>query len=93
MSTTHELKSWPDFFEPLASGSKKFEVRFNDRHFHVGDTLYIREFDDRTGKYTGRSLRKRVTYILDGVGQGGIAPLAGVHPRHVVMSLDDEVAA
>lgn len=85
--TIHLLKSWPDFFEPLLNGTKMFEVRFNDRYYKVGDILHVREFDDKTGKYTGRDLKREVTYILDGVGSGGIAPLAGIHSRFVVMSL------
>jgi hypothetical protein len=28
----HTLKTWPDFFEPLFSGIKTFELRINDRH-------------------------------------------------------------
>ena len=87
--TVHELKSWPDFFEPILSGKKKFELRINDRKFNVGDELYLREFDDRTGKYTGRSIRKRVTYILDGIGSGAIAPLAGLNMKYCIMSLED----
>jgi hypothetical protein len=87
--TTHELKSWPDYFVFLLDGTKTFELRINDRHFQVGDILHIREYDDRTGKYTGRDLRKRVTYILEGVGGGGIAPLCGLFRTHVIMSLVD----
>jgi len=86
----HELKSWCDFFEPVFNGSKKFELRVNDRKFQVGDFLYLREYDDRKGKYTGRSIRKRVTYLLDGIGQGSIAPLMGLNRNFCIMSLEDE---
>ena len=88
--TTHELKSWPDFFAPLLDGSKTFEVRKNDRHFNVGDVVHLREWDDRKGAYTGRSIKKRVTFILPGGGGGFIAPLAGVYKDFVVLSLADE---
>lgn len=87
--TIHDLKSWPDFFAPILDGSKKFEVRNDDRHFHTGDVLNLREWDDRKGVYTGRSIKKKVTYILEGGGQGFIAPRAGIGRHYVVMSLED----
>ncbi len=62
---THELKVWPEFWEPLASGAKTFEVREDDRGFKVGDTLHLREWSEASG-YTGRELRRRITYILAG---------------------------
>jgi hypothetical protein len=86
---THEIKSWPDYFQPMFDGWKRFEVRIDDRNYQVGDELHIREFDDRAGKYTGREIRRRITYILHGIGPGGIPPLAGIHPRFVVMSLEE----
>ena len=87
---THELKSWPDYFEPLLDGSKPFEVRINDRHFKVGDILKLREYDDRKGSYTGRELRKKVTYVLEGIGGGAIPPLAGIHRGYCVLGLGNE---
>jgi Domain of unknown function (DUF3850) len=89
MTTTHDLKSWPDFFAPVLDRTKTFEVRNNDRLFCVGDILHLREWNDRDGTYTGRSIKKRVTYILQGGGAGFIAPRAGVHRHFVVMSLTD----
>lgn len=40
----HELKTWPEFFEPVAHGDKTFELRFNDRDYQPGDVLHLREF-------------------------------------------------
>jgi hypothetical protein len=90
---THELKSWPDFFEPVMSGEKTFELRVDDRHFAVGDVLHLREWDDRTGKYTGRSVKKRVTYKLDGIGYGAIPPYHGLTRSYCILSLADEQEA
>lgn len=85
--TTHELKCWPDFYAPLASGEKPFDLRVNDRKYQVGDVLTLREYDDRKGSYTGRQLRKRVTYVLDGVGPGCITPLKGLARGYVILGL------
>jgi Domain of unknown function (DUF3850) len=88
--STHDLKSWPDFFAPILDGTKTFEVRIDDRGFKVGDILNLWEWDDRKRAYTGRSIQKQVTYILKkGSGQGGIAPRAGLQTGYVVMSLAD----
>jgi hypothetical protein len=76
----HELKSWPVYFQPLYSGAKRFELRYDDRGFHVDDILQIREWDCATHKYTGRVVWMRVTSILAG-GQ------LGLQPGNVIMSV------
>jgi hypothetical protein len=65
MTKVHELKTSPDYFRDVCLGVKKFEVRYNDRGFEVGDRLYLREFEERTQNYTGRVKHKQVTYLLD----------------------------
>lgn len=60
----HELKTWPEYFYDVYAGDKTFEVRQNDRDFSVGDTLILREYDPRTDKYSGRSIRCIVSYVL-----------------------------
>jgi len=76
MSTKHELKTWPRFFEPLSKGEKTFELRKNDRNFQVGDTLECREWSPDSG-YSGRVAHYRITYIcraedLQAVGLKGL---------------------
>lgn len=94
----HELKSWPEFFDAVAAGSKRFEMRKFDRGFSVDDTLLLRRWDPDNKKYTGESLRVRVTYItnlwpVSGSSRGLIGP--GVKD-YCVMSIapisDDEPA-
>lgn len=41
---THELKTWPQYFSPMVTGAKKFELRKNDRGFQIGDLLILREY-------------------------------------------------
>lgn len=71
---THDLKTWPKYFDKLLDGSKQFEIRKNDRGFEVGDTLNLREWDPHAirewstgyrGEYTGRNMRVEVTYLTD----------------------------
>jgi hypothetical protein len=42
----HDLKCWPEFFEPVRLLHKPFEIRKNDREpkFQTGDTLTLHEF-------------------------------------------------
>jgi len=41
---THNLKTWPSFFQAVKSKIKPFEIRENDRNYQVGDTLILEEF-------------------------------------------------
>lgn len=59
----HELKTLPQFFAAVESGAKTFEIRSDDRGYRVGDILFLREWDRESG-YTGRTLRKQVSYLL-----------------------------
>ena len=84
MSVTHELKTWPEFYEAIVDGRKNFEVRCDDRGFQAGDSVYLREWDPSRG-YTGRRLTARIGYVLHNpVGRDG-ATLGG----HSVFSLLD----
>jgi hypothetical protein len=88
--TTHSLKSWPEFFEPLFAGIKTFELRNNDRKFKVGDLLVLKEYDDRKGVYTGREVKKFISYMIDGIGPGCITPVKGLSRGYAILSLVDE---
>lgn len=67
----HKLKTWKEFFAMVLCGSKKFEVRKNDRDFKLLDELLLEEWDNEKQEYTGRMLHRRIDYILKG-GQFGI---------------------
>lgn len=62
--TLHDLKIWPDYFDDVAAGRKRAELRKNDRNFQVGDLCNLREFDPVTGKYTGRGVTASITHVL-----------------------------
>lgn len=90
----HELKCWPEYYSHIEDGSKPFEIRRDDRGFKVGHVLWLKEYDPQSQTYSGRSCRKRVTYITD-FGQHpemivmGIAALTAPQPADVMESLAD----
>lgn len=69
----HELKTDPDVFTESMVGNKKWEIRFNDRNFQIGDTLKLLETkyssaEMAEGKpliYTGRALEVVVLFMLE----------------------------
>ncbi len=56
-------KIWPEYFNAVTSGKKKFELRLNDFEANEGDILVLEEWDPKTKQYTGRKTEKKVTYI------------------------------
>lgn len=62
---THELKTWPEYFQAVMDGTKTFEIRANDRDFKVGDILSLREWCPRRESFTGFRLERQVTYLTD----------------------------
>lgn len=100
MSTTHDLKTWPDYWLAMDVGVRTFEIRRDDRDFRTGDVLLLREWDPHTCEYTGRVLARRVTYVLRdaerfGVMEGfaalGLAPVVSesmVEEAAQAMSID-----
>jgi hypothetical protein len=59
-----EKKILPEFFEKILSGEKTFELRLADFECKPGDVLILKEWDPKTGKYSGRRIEKKVTYAL-----------------------------
>lgn len=91
MKMCHELKITPEYFEGQLSGTKTFELRFNDREFTVGDTLHLREYAD--GTYTGRELYRQVSGILTGPCYGLIDGwvILSTLPANVPLLTDEEI--
>lgn len=71
---THKLKTDPDLFKASFENKRKFEIRYNDRNFKVGDELILLETqfsgaqmkDGKPLIYTGRQIKSHVDYILSG---------------------------
>ena len=57
-------KTWPEQFEAIMSGKKKFDLRLNEFEAKEGDTLVLEEYNPDSGQYTGRKLEKRISYVF-----------------------------
>jgi uncharacterized protein YqfB (UPF0267 family) len=68
----HDLKTEKQFFDDIISGTKTFEIRYNDRDYLVGDYLLLRDFN--SGEYTGRIILCKVLYVLSDPGNRFLQP-------------------
>jgi glyoxylate utilization-related uncharacterized protein len=59
-----EKKAWPEYFQAIIDGKKHFDLRLDEFEIGEGDTLWLREFNPATQKYTGRELEKKVSYVV-----------------------------
>jgi len=62
--TIIKKKIWPKYFELISSGKKRFELRLADFDIQEGDTLILEEWNPETKEYTGRTIEKKIDYIL-----------------------------
>ena len=62
MAIIHK-KIWPDYFNAIQDGSKKFEIRLADSDIREGDTLMLEEFDPKKKEYTGRNMQKKCARV------------------------------
>ena len=76
----HELKILPEYYDAVRSGDKRFELRRNDRDFHKGDILRLKEWDGE--KYTGEEIDVLVRYIYYGIDEYGLSE------GYCIMSID-----
>lgn len=65
---THNLKIWPVYYAAVSAGDKRAELRWNDRDYQAGDTLYLCEWDPNEKSFTGEYVSVTVTHVAD-VGQ------------------------
>jgi hypothetical protein len=79
---THQLKTWPKYFDAVARGEKRFEVRRDDRDFEVGDIVTLQRFDPKKNAFTGAEMNFQIGYILRG-------SVFGIEAGHCVFGLQD----
>lgn len=75
----HQLKIKRSFFIDILYNRKRFEVRYNDRNFQVGDFLGLNEVDE-DNRETGHCVIVRVLDVLDDPEY--------CKPGYVIMSID-----
>ena len=84
---THILKTDPCVFRAFETGIKRFEIRYDDRNFQIGDNLHLKETrysgeemkEGNPLEYTGYEDWMKVRYILRG-------PCYGLQAGWVIMS-------
>lgn len=77
---THTLKTWPQYFQMVIDGKKKFEYRLNDRGFREGDELLLLEYDPIKKTYSGRQCVASVSFVLNS--------FKGIEDGYCIMSID-----
>lgn len=82
----HTLKCWPEFFTAILADQKTHDLRRNDRNFQVGDLLHLQEFNPKSGKYTGRAVDVRVTYVTK-AGLPCALSEEALHPGFCILSI------
>lgn len=55
---------WPVEFEAVMSGKKKIDIRVADFAINDGDMLVLEEWDPKTKRYTGRTISKKVSFVI-----------------------------
>lgn len=63
MTIDHNLKILPEYYIAVSDGSKTFEIRKNDRDFHLGDIVMLQEYDE--SGFRGRNILVEIVYITD----------------------------
>jgi hypothetical protein len=60
----HKLKTVNPHFQNVWEGNKTFEFRKDDRDYHVGDTLFLKEYFPESDSYSDRGIYCKVTHAL-----------------------------
>ena len=76
----HELKIHPKYLDDILDGSKRFEIRKDDRGFAVGHFLHLREWQAPWEQFGSRECLVRVTYKTDFEQKDGIVVLGITDP-------------
>jgi uncharacterized protein YqfB (UPF0267 family) len=67
----HEIKIWTEFCDPVLSGEKAFEIRYNDRCYQKGDYIQFIPWAKEDNKRACHAIDKKVyeiTFVLSGFG-------------------------
>ena len=56
-------KVWLEYFQKIKDGKKTYELWLADWECNEGDILVLQEWNPETKDYTGREMKKEVTYV------------------------------
>jgi hypothetical protein len=76
---THELKILPEYFNELWVGTKRFELRKDDKEYQILDEVKLMEWNGK--EYTGASIGFTINYVLRDV------PHFGLKEGYVILGL------
>jgi ASC-1-like (ASCH) protein len=71
-------KTWPEYFEKVLSGKKKLELRLADFDVKEGDVLILEEYDPNTKQYIGRTIKKKISLIME------TKTMEEIHPKEEI---------
>jgi len=57
-------KAWPELFQAVLDGNKKFDLRLADVDIKEGDILLLEEYNPETKEYTGRKIERKVNFVM-----------------------------
>ncbi len=63
MAEIHK-KVWPEYFQLILNGAKKFDLRLADFKIDEGDILVLEEYEPETKTYSGRRIKKIAKSII-----------------------------
>jgi hypothetical protein len=81
----HILRTWPIYYDRIASGEKRFEVRKNDRDFKEGDMVTLRCLKDNHLR-SRLDRRKKMTFRIGYIFHGSFCDL-GLSDGYCVFQL------
>lgn len=71
----HEVKILPEYFRQVfvrpGEGTKRFELRKDDRNYQIGDSVTLREWIPEEG-YTGNEITVGIIYVMRNCPQYGL---------------------
>lgn len=65
-----EKKILSEYFVEIIKDNKRFEIRKDEDNVQVGDILILKEWNGKI--FTGREIRKYVTYVLRNAREYGL---------------------
>ena len=90
---THKVKCWPEFFQPMLNGLKRFDLRRDDRPegFQVGDQLLEQEWDPKLVSGYDEAMTAMEALQKGYTGREVLVRVDYIMPAHIVAKLMGKV--